>query len=474
MHYYHLKSLLLIVCISFFSTTLFSQFLNFQLEDADQFPINVSGLTPKADILGRDFLYVACSENGVRIYETSSGLNQISVLSVAQLGLRPMSVNQKDSILYVCIGSHFNSTDPYGIVSVDVSDPYNPVILDQYINSVNGGGTGIVEFQDDYAFVGAMPDGLVILNISDPQNITFISSIVPNIDYPHVNNTQAKVNARGLAVRDSLVYLCYDAGGMRVIDVSDINSPTQIGLFANPITYVPMNLPRAYNNIVLDDTLAYIAVDYCGIEVVNIKDPYNPILVSHWNPHNCPSGQWSNAPIHTNELKLFPECDLLFVSTGKSELQVLNISDPTNLSLADSYGSIVDTTGSWGLDVTSESVFLTYVYISELIIFPFAPFHSNWSGVREINFDSDCINGIADLELEFNSSIFPNPAHSEIEIKNIEIVGQYKISSLAGSISESGIIQPNQKIDISQLYPGYYFIQIVTDEKVLTFKFQKI
>ncbi len=45
-------------------------------------------------------------------------------------------------------------------------------------------GSGIVKVEGNYAYLGAMGLGLVILNISDPTNITFVSELALNINYP--------------------------------------------------------------------------------------------------------------------------------------------------------------------------------------------------------------------------------------------------------------------------------------------------
>lgn len=453
---------LVVVIFMIVSNIVLTQSLNLQLANEHEYPEFRSALTPKVDIIGRPFLYVASNDLGLRVYNTSTGLAHVLDLDTLDLEMRVMSVNQVDTVLFVCIGSSFNSTDPYGLATVGVGDPLNPVVLDIYMNGSQGGGSGIVELSGDYAFLGAMPDGLVVLDVSDPYNISFVSDVVPDISYPHSGNTQNLVNARGLAIKDSLVFMCYDAGGMRVINCSDINNPVEIGRYANPVTFQPNNMPRAYNNIVLDDTVAYVAVDYCGIEVIGISDPENPYLIQHWNPHDCPTGVWWDAPIHANELKILPDCDLLFVSTGKSELKVMDIADPYNIYEVDAFGSLQDTSGSWGLDITESDIYLTYVYVPTFVPFPFAPFHSTWSGVKRITYDSPCVNRIKEKKDDIDIRLFPNPVTDFIRIDGPVEIRDYIILDISGKTILYGKTE-NGIIDVSLLERGMYYL--VTDRE---------
>ena len=336
--------------------------------------------------------------------------------------------------------------------------------MDSWIGGTNGHGTGIVRVVGNFAFVGGMSEGLIILDVSDPMNLTLVSQIIPPIDFPHTSNTPETVTARGMAIKDSLVYLCYDAGGMRVIDISDINNPVQISQFSNPIlndTGPPFywNVPRAYNNVVLKDSLAYCAVDYCGIEIWNISDPTNAALITHWNPHDCPTGQWSESPIHTNEIAAQFECDLLFISTGSSDLMVLNIADPYNPAVADSFGTELDNIGSWGVDITDEFIYLTYIWT-------IVPFISNQPGIKKISYDK-CSNSLG-VVVEDNAVIYPNPTSDKIKVKGFPNQGHYILSNLNGMIISEGILGGG--IDVVGINSGVYLLNIKFQDKSKTLK----
>lgn len=54
-----------------------------------------------------------------------------------------------------------------------------------------------------------------------------------------------------------------DAGGLRMIDISDKENPVEIGKYVN--MGIEDIAQSAYNNIVIVDHYAYIAVDMCGL-----------------------------------------------------------------------------------------------------------------------------------------------------------------------------------------------------------------
>ena len=90
----------------------------------------------------------------------------------------------------------------------------------------------------NYAYLGAMKNGLKIFDISDKNLPVLRSTFIPSISYPDANPDPAKYNARGMAVKNNIVYLCYDAGGIRIINTTDKLNPKQTG------TKRDTNLPK--------------------------------------------------------------------------------------------------------------------------------------------------------------------------------------------------------------------------------------
>src|SRR6185369_3643719 len=148
-----------------------------------------------------------------------------------------------------------------------------------------------------------------------------------------------------------------------------------------PVMYSPNDHPKAYNNIVLDDTLAYIAVDYAGMEVVDLSDTSNITLTGWWNPYNAPANNWFTSPVHANEIQLEKNCKRVFMSTGKSDMMVVDVSNPALPDSCNFYGGVSNNIGTWGIGLWQNQVYLSYICAA-------IPFSSNLTQVTLLTFNS--------------------------------------------------------------------------------------
>ena len=339
-------------------------------------------LTMQHDQQGLPYLYVANKEAGLKVYNITDIKKPKLVATVSTksfASLHVTNLTQDGNYLYLAIGNHFNNKQASGMAIVDITDPVKPVFISYWTLANSSGGSGIVKVQGSYAYLGAMGNGLIILDITDKKKIKFVSQFIPDINYPDPKPKKSLFNARGMQVKDDLVYLCYDAGGLRIINTKDKANPVEIGRYSNPV----MNgKPRAYNNIVVENDLAYIAVDYCGMEILNIKDPASISAVGWWNPYGCPTNNWFTSPVHANEIAYNKDCNLIFLSTGKSDLDIINVSDPANPVLCKEFGGPNNNMGTWGVSIYKDKVFLSYT----CAIIPFA---SNWTGIKLLTY-SNC------------------------------------------------------------------------------------
>jgi hypothetical protein len=239
-------------------------------------------------------------------------------------------------------------------------------------------GSAVVLVSGRYAYLGAMRAGVFIFDVSNPRAIVPVASILPDVNFPRPNpNSVQHPNARGLAIKGDLLFVAYDSGGIRVIDVADKARPREIARYINGAI---RNKQQAYNNIVINGRLAYVAVDYCGIEILDISNPQAIRQTGWWNPWDCEtmSNNWFNSPGHTNQLVLDASRRLVFLSAGDSELLAVDVKNPARPELAGHFGAPKDGRGTWGLAVTDRNVFLTYIKA-------FIPFRGGWSGVTALS-----------------------------------------------------------------------------------------
>jgi hypothetical protein len=338
----------------------------------------------------RAYFYVAAKGGGLLVFDNSNANqpNQIATVPISDFGnLHAMHIYQRDNLVYLALGDLFSpSGSKAGIAIIDVSDPKNPQVRDYWDTDAVIGGSAIVIVEGNYAYLGAMNFGLMIFDISNPDAIDDVSEYLPDINFPVENpNAIEHPNARGMAIRDNLLYLCYDAGGIRVIDVSDKEHPNQIGRYNNDTSQE--NTPKAYNNIILDGNFAYLAVDYCGFEIIDISNTSNIVRTGWWNPWNCDSlsNLWYNSAGHSNQMGFDSTNNLVFLATGRSELSVIDVSDRTNPTLKGLFGTPDNMIATWGMTLKGNDVYLLYIAAG-------VPIFSDWNGIKKVEWSLDAVN----------------------------------------------------------------------------------
>lgn len=436
------------------------------LQFKSDIPFAGIGLPQKVlqDALGRPFCYVASKEGGLRIYGVADIEHPVlkKVFPIADFsGQEVMNLWQDGHLLYLALGNFFGGANPPGLAIIDLTDPQNAFVTDVWISGAAGRGCAFVTVSGDYAYLGAMSQGLIILRISDSEHIEFVSQYIPDIHFPVQNPNSIQLpNARGMEVRGDEVWLCYDAGGLRIIDISDKSQPDEINRYINPGA---LGKQQAYNNIVLSGDTAYIAVDFCGLEILDISDADNISEIAWWNPWDCqsPGNTWLNSPGHSNQIELDAEKHLVFLSTGRSELNIVDVSQPGQPRQIGAYGSPDDNYFTWGAGIHEDRVYLSY--ISSLF-----PFFSVWAGVRILEWD--VVTGTTGTTEPFSDRLYPNPFHESFLLEmDIKQQGLLKIDildihgKLVAEWINVEVIAGEQSFRWQgELPPGCYFIRLTT------------
>lgn len=378
--------------------------------------ISNSSYSCRMDRLGRDYLYMACWNLGLVTLDISDPAQPVAVdtLTRAELGgTNAMNLEQRGEVLYLALGGFNDDTQGTAFATVDISDPTTPALLDRW----DGGsafttGAAIILLQDDRAFLGAMEDGVVAFDIADPANITYLGSFLPDPEWPGL--VAYAPNARGMAVQDDLLVLCYDAGALRAIDISDPADMQEVGRYLNP--QQPALTPCAYNNVVIKGDRAIIATDFCGFEVVDISDPSAMSLVNWTNPWNCLGASWFGSDGHTNEVVLAQGDSLLFLSGGDSEVLIYDVSIPDEPTLVGGHILPNDTAAAWGVDVFGDLVAVCYLNNS-FIVFPPQPYYSRFGGVVLFRWEVELASSVLAMDgLDRAVRIQPNPAIDQLRI----------------------------------------------------------
>ncbi len=116
-----------------------------------------------------------------------------------------------------------------------------------------------VEIYGDYAIVAAHAGGVQILDISQPHA-------------PSLHGTIHGGNAWSVAVHDSLVYVADAAQGLRIIDISRLESPKELAV---------LSISGTAKDVKYQDGTVYLAAGNGGIDIVDVTDPSNPVRVAN-------------------------------------------------------------------------------------------------------------------------------------------------------------------------------------------------
>jgi hypothetical protein len=414
-----------------------------------------SVLSSQLDRNGAPYLYAACMERGLVTLDITDldAPVPIDTITVAAFGgLAVGNVTQYGDLLYVPLGGPLGGDQNAGLGIVDVSVPDAPSLVSYWDTSAWTNGSAIVRLVGDIAYLGAMEEGIVVLNVADPANIEFISHYLPDVDWPGINNYPP--NARGMDIVGNVLFLAYDAGALRAIDISDPENLSEIGHYVNP--QQPAFTPVAYNNLRVIGDHAFIALDYCGVEVVNVSDPADMQQVTWLNPWNCIGLSWFGSDGHTNEVVTAQNDSLLFLSGADSEVLIYNISDPASPVLAGGFIHPNDSAAAWGIDLRDSLLAVNYIYNAGL---PVQPYYSNIGGVQLFTWSTDFTTSSPGTRV-YGASVHvaPNPSTGIVQLwSDVALNGILRVRDAQGRELFARPLQGRSaRLDLSALVPGIH------------------
>jgi hypothetical protein len=86
-----------------------------------------------------------------------------------------------------------------GVAIVDVGNPAAPKLLGIWTTEKKVHGAAVVVADDDFVYLGAMSEGVIILNVRDVRAIRMITTFQPDPQFPRKNPSRVQhPNARGL------------------------------------------------------------------------------------------------------------------------------------------------------------------------------------------------------------------------------------------------------------------------------------
>jgi hypothetical protein len=223
----------------------------------------------------------------------------------------------------------------------------------EYVGSCDTPGQAVrVYVQDNYAYVAALEGGLLIIDISDPENPLIVGNFV-----------HSEYDIRSAFIGGSYAYL----GGLNIhiIDISDPTDPTLLGEYLAPgygsgvqvvgdlayvassshwdgffhifdITYPfhPLIVESIYwldaaRDVHITGEFAYVADDDQGLIIIDISDSENPAIIGN--------------AVYPNSNTVFVQGDYAYIGAGGpgsayGPVVIYDVSDPSQPTLI---GSLV-------------------------------------------------------------------------------------------------------------------------------------
>jgi fibronectin type 3 domain-containing protein len=218
-------------------------------------------------------------------------------------------------------GTHaFVAFGDYGLLTIDVSDPENPVLA----GAVDTPGKAVgVYVAGNYAFVADDTEGLQIIDVSEPQN----PELAAAFDTPG--------DASDVYVAGNYAYVADGGYGLVIIDITDPETPGLGIQVDTPGNAVGVNVAGNY---------AFVADDTEGLQVIDVSVWENSFLAGAVDTPG-------------DALGVYVFGNYAFVkNAGEGEnLQIIDVSDPENPSFAGAYDPIGDIRG---IAVSGETAYL--------------------------------------------------------------------------------------------------------------------
>jgi len=231
-------------------------------------------------------LYVCAYFSGIEIWDLSD------VYNPTRMSRFPTEPYPRSGVVYS--GEYIFFCTNNSLWSLNISDPYNPVIVDELY--VTGVLVSQILKKNDIVYIVTLNQGLKLVNIADPLNLQLIAS------YGFISGSKFNIDG------DYLYAVNSSSASLTILNIIDSMNVTIAG---------SLNLGDYPENIEVFNEKAYIAKAGTngGLQIVNVENPSSPTPVSFYaGDYQFISGMGDYVYLTRNSL-----------------LSVLNISDPLNV-----------------------------------------------------------------------------------------------------------------------------------------------
>jgi hypothetical protein len=260
------------------------------IEDPET-PIFISeleGVTPSVAVDARgEYAYLAAWQNGLYVVQ----LTDLQIVAwLRQPPYLTKDVRVSDNFAYLA--------DYVGLVSVDISNPENPILTSYNFTS---GRALDLYIENPYLFLADDVAGFYILDI-------FLNPGYPDL----VSSYNTPDDARGISVDNGITVVADDYRGLQIVDVSIPETPFFLSEYSSA--------GESRGAVIVED-LGYIAQGAEGLSIFNIQDPEQPELVGSYKGEDL-----------SFIFSLDVVDSIAALANGSKGLLLVNVSDPSSPS----------------------------------------------------------------------------------------------------------------------------------------------
>ncbi|MCB1044840.1 MAG: hypothetical protein KDC35_18010 [Acidobacteria bacterium] len=289
-------------------------------------------------------------DNGVQIINLSDPTNIIAVDAETDgangftelQGARGVAIFTVATVPYAIVASDVDD----GVQIINLSDPSNITAADAETDGVNGftelnGATGVATFTVatvPYAIVVSdVDDGVQIINLSDPSNITAVDAETDGVNgFTELDGPIGVATFTVASVPYAIVTSDLD-NGVQIINLGDpsnitaadaetdgVNGFTALGAARGVATFTVATVPYAIVTSLADD----------AVQIINLSDPSNIAAVDAETDGANGFTQLDGA----TAVAIFTVSSVpyaIVASIVDDGVQVIDLSDPSNITAAD-------------------------------------------------------------------------------------------------------------------------------------------
>jgi hypothetical protein len=273
-----------------------------------------------------------------------------------------------------------------------------------------------------YGFISDGTKGLVIIDISDLNNLSYIS----RVDTPDFARFAI------LDKNETRAFVADSKANLQVIDISDINAPKIINSIDTPYRTYSVALNS-------NESIALLATGSNGVEIVNLNGLPNLSILASLKP------QYRN-------YRIFLDNNIAYVSSGYAGVSVIDITNALNPTLK----TTIDTSG-FTLNLTKEQ---NYLYVADgykgIVKIDISDINS-----PNIKLSKDTPGNANELKIIPNSNYLlladDNKGVKLINKSDLETVATFSVQDKAKAIA---ITNDGKKAIVASKDDGVYILQI--------------